>query len=64
MENCASEHFILGNDCLSIYGIDISSQKYWYFTIGDNKRQNFGFLNKKKITVIGNYEKIRECIKI
>ncbi|MBW0547484.1 hypothetical protein O181_087199 [Austropuccinia psidii MF-1] len=27
MDNCTSNHFILGNDYLSIYGIDISNQK-------------------------------------
>ncbi|MBW0463796.1 hypothetical protein O181_003511 [Austropuccinia psidii MF-1] len=27
MDNCISNHFILGNDYLSIYGIDISNQK-------------------------------------
>ncbi|MBW0569401.1 hypothetical protein O181_109116 [Austropuccinia psidii MF-1] len=55
MDNCTSNHFILGNDYLSIYGIDISNQKDRYFTIGDNKRQMFGFLNnKKQITVIKN----------
>ncbi|MBW0507506.1 hypothetical protein O181_047221 [Austropuccinia psidii MF-1] len=58
MDNCTSTHFILGNDYLSIYGIDISNQKDRYFTIGDNKRQKFGFLNnKKQIKVIKNKEK-------
>ncbi|MBW0562700.1 hypothetical protein O181_102415 [Austropuccinia psidii MF-1] len=61
MENCTSNHFILGNDYLSIYGIDISNQKDRYFTIGDNKRQTFVFLsNKKQITVIKNEEKCPE----
>ncbi|MBW0579682.1 hypothetical protein O181_119397 [Austropuccinia psidii MF-1] len=61
MDNCTSNHFILGNDYLSIYGIDISNQKDRYFTIGDNKRQKFGFLNnKKQITVIKNEEKSPE----
>ncbi|MBW0586405.1 hypothetical protein O181_126120, partial [Austropuccinia psidii MF-1] len=36
MDNCTSNHFILGNDYLSIYGIDISNQKDRYFTIGGN----------------------------
>ncbi|MBW0529182.1 hypothetical protein O181_068897 [Austropuccinia psidii MF-1] len=58
MDNCTSNHFILGNYYLSIYGIDISNQKDRYFTIGDNKRQKFGFLNnKRKITVVKNEEK-------
>ncbi|MBW0516213.1 hypothetical protein O181_055928 [Austropuccinia psidii MF-1] len=38
MDNCTSKHFILGNDYLTIYGIDIFNQKDRYFTIGDNKR--------------------------
>ncbi|MBW0587215.1 hypothetical protein O181_126930 [Austropuccinia psidii MF-1] len=61
MDNCTSNHFIHGNDYLSICGIDISNQRDRYFTIGDNKRQNFGFLNnKKQITVIKNEEKSAE----
>ncbi|MBW0460685.1 hypothetical protein O181_000400 [Austropuccinia psidii MF-1] len=52
MENYTSSHLILGNDYLSSYGIDISSQKYRYFTIGDDKRKKIGFLiNRKPITV-------------
>ncbi|MBW0514487.1 hypothetical protein O181_054202 [Austropuccinia psidii MF-1] len=55
MENCTSNHFILGNYYLSIYGIDISNQKDRYFTIGDHKRQKFGFFNnKQQITAITN----------
>ncbi|MBW0568699.1 hypothetical protein O181_108414 [Austropuccinia psidii MF-1] len=61
MDNLTSNHFILGNDYLSIYGIDISNQKDRYFTIGDNKRQKFGLFNDKKpITVIENEEKSPE----
>ncbi|MBW0591422.1 hypothetical protein O181_131137 [Austropuccinia psidii MF-1] len=61
MDNCTSNHFILGNDYLSIYGIDISNQKDRYFTIGDNKRKKFGFLNnKKQITYIKNADKSPE----
>ncbi|MBW0569724.1 hypothetical protein O181_109439 [Austropuccinia psidii MF-1] len=61
MDNCTSNHFILGNDYLSIYGIDISNQKYRYFTVGDNKRQKFGFLNnKKQIKDLKNEEKSPE----
>ncbi|MBW0518063.1 hypothetical protein O181_057778 [Austropuccinia psidii MF-1] len=48
MDNCTSNHFILGNAYMSIYGIEISNQKDRYFTIGDNKRQ---------ITVVKNEEK-------
>ncbi|MBW0543424.1 hypothetical protein O181_083139 [Austropuccinia psidii MF-1] len=61
MDNCTSNHFILGNDYFSVYGIDISNQKDRYFTIGDNKRQKFGFLNnKRQITVVKNEEKSPE----
>ncbi|MBW0551710.1 hypothetical protein O181_091425 [Austropuccinia psidii MF-1] len=53
--NYTSKHFKLGNDYLSIYGIDISNQKDRYFTIGDNKRQKFGFFkNKTQLTVVRN----------
>ncbi|MBW0501646.1 hypothetical protein O181_041361 [Austropuccinia psidii MF-1] len=53
MNNCTSQHFILGNDYLNIYGIDINTQKDRYFTIGENKRQKFSFpLEKREITVI------------
>ncbi|MBW0591538.1 hypothetical protein O181_131253 [Austropuccinia psidii MF-1] len=52
MENCSSTHFILGNDYLIIYGIDLHNNKDRYFTIGDNKRQRFAFLPfKRQITV-------------
>ncbi|MBW0557928.1 hypothetical protein O181_097643 [Austropuccinia psidii MF-1] len=61
MDNCTSNHFILGNDYFSIYGIDISSQKDRYFTIRDNKRQKFGFFNnKRKITAIKDEEQSLE----
>ncbi|MBW0502027.1 hypothetical protein O181_041742 [Austropuccinia psidii MF-1] len=52
MENCSSTHFILGNDYLIIYGIDLHDNKDRYFTIGDNKHQKFAFLPlKRQITV-------------
>ncbi|MBW0544336.1 hypothetical protein O181_084051 [Austropuccinia psidii MF-1] len=43
MNNCTSQHFILGNDYLNIYGIDINNHKDRYITIGENKRQKFAF---------------------
>ncbi|MBW0526081.1 hypothetical protein O181_065796 [Austropuccinia psidii MF-1] len=53
MNNCTSQHFILGNDYLNIYGIDINNHKDRYFTIGENERQKFSFpLDKREITVI------------
>ncbi|MBW0501042.1 hypothetical protein O181_040757 [Austropuccinia psidii MF-1] len=53
MNNCTSQHFILGNDYLNIYGIDINNHKDRYFTIGENKRQKFSFpLEKGGITLI------------
>ncbi|MBW0546422.1 hypothetical protein O181_086137 [Austropuccinia psidii MF-1] len=48
MDNCTSQHFILENDSLNIYGIDINSHKDRYFTIGENKRQKFAFSNMPK----------------
>ncbi|MBW0498542.1 hypothetical protein O181_038257 [Austropuccinia psidii MF-1] len=61
MDNCTSNRLILGNDYLSIYGIDISNQKDKYFTIGNNIRQKFGFFNnKRQIKVIKNEEKSPE----
>ncbi|MBW0554129.1 hypothetical protein O181_093844 [Austropuccinia psidii MF-1] len=53
MNNCTSQHFILGKDYLNIYGIDINNHKDRYFTIGENKRQKFAFPpEKREITVI------------
>ncbi|MBW0592119.1 hypothetical protein O181_131834, partial [Austropuccinia psidii MF-1] len=51
--NCTSQHFILENDYLNIYVIDINNHKDRYFTIGKNKRQKFAFPpEKREITVI------------
>ncbi|MBW0574252.1 hypothetical protein O181_113967 [Austropuccinia psidii MF-1] len=44
MESFSSTHFILGNDYLIVYGIDLHNNKDRYFTIGDNKHQKFAFL--------------------
>ncbi|MBW0591837.1 hypothetical protein O181_131552 [Austropuccinia psidii MF-1] len=53
MENCTYQHIILGNDDLNIYFIEINSNQDRYFTIGENKRQKFGFSNMpKQISVI------------
>ncbi|MBW0558354.1 hypothetical protein O181_098069 [Austropuccinia psidii MF-1] len=53
MNNCTSQHFILGNEYLNIYGIDINNHKDRYFTIGENKRQKFAFPpENREITVI------------
>ncbi|MBW0475003.1 hypothetical protein O181_014718 [Austropuccinia psidii MF-1] len=61
MDNCTNNQFILGNNSLSSYGIDISNQKDRYFTIGDNKRQKFGFLNnKEQMKVLKSEEKSPE----
>ncbi|MBW0578054.1 hypothetical protein O181_117769 [Austropuccinia psidii MF-1] len=52
MENCYSSHFILGNDYLIMYGIDLNNNKDRYFTVGDNKCQEFAFLPfKRQITI-------------
>ena len=55
MDNCTSQHIILGNDCLNIYGIDINNHKDRYFTIGENKRQIFAFSNMpKQISIVSS----------
>ncbi|MBW0524021.1 hypothetical protein O181_063736 [Austropuccinia psidii MF-1] len=53
MDNCTSQHIILGNDYFYIHGIDINNHKDRYFTIGENKRQKIAFYNMpKQISVI------------
>ncbi|MBW0568686.1 hypothetical protein O181_108401 [Austropuccinia psidii MF-1] len=55
MDNCKSQHIILGNDYLNIYGIDISNHKDRYFTIGENKKQKFAFSNMpKQISIVSS----------
>ncbi|MBW0519282.1 hypothetical protein O181_058997 [Austropuccinia psidii MF-1] len=55
MDNCTSQHTILGNDYLNIYGIDINNHKDRYFTIGENKRQKFAFFNiPKQISIVSS----------
>ncbi|MBW0588907.1 hypothetical protein O181_128622 [Austropuccinia psidii MF-1] len=67
LNNCTSQHFILGNDYLNIYGIDINNHKDRYLTIGENQRQKFAFpLKKREITVIKqvkNVNKEKPCVK-
>ncbi|MBW0472640.1 hypothetical protein O181_012355 [Austropuccinia psidii MF-1] len=55
MENCTSQHIILGNDYLNIYGIDMNNYKDRYLTIGENERQKFSFSNMpKQISVLSS----------
>ncbi|MBW0567457.1 hypothetical protein O181_107172 [Austropuccinia psidii MF-1] len=55
MDNCKSQHIILGNYYLNIYGIDINSHKDRYFTIRENKRQKFAFSNMyKQISIVSS----------
>ncbi|MBW0473885.1 hypothetical protein O181_013600 [Austropuccinia psidii MF-1] len=55
MDNCTSQHIILGNDYLNIYCIDVNNHKDRYRTIGDNKRQKFAFSNiPKQISVVSS----------
>ncbi|MBW0557571.1 hypothetical protein O181_097286 [Austropuccinia psidii MF-1] len=58
MDNCTSQHIILGNDYLNIYGIDINNHKDRYFTIGENKRQKFAFSNMPKQISLVSSKKI------
>ncbi|MBW0559068.1 hypothetical protein O181_098783 [Austropuccinia psidii MF-1] len=61
MNNCTSQHFILGNDYLNIHGIDINNHKDRYFTIGENKRKKFAFpLEKREITVIRQVKNVNK----
>ncbi|MBW0592291.1 hypothetical protein O181_132006 [Austropuccinia psidii MF-1] len=61
MNNCTSQHFILGNDYCNIYGININNHKYRYFTIGENKRQKFAFhKEKREITIIRQVKNVNK----
>ncbi|MBW0517447.1 hypothetical protein O181_057162 [Austropuccinia psidii MF-1] len=61
MNNCTSQHFILGNDYLNIYGIDINNHKDRYLTIGENKRQKFVFPpEKRENTVIREVKNVNK----
>ncbi|MBW0531726.1 hypothetical protein O181_071441 [Austropuccinia psidii MF-1] len=61
MNNCTSQHFILGNDYLNIYGIDINNHKDRYLTIGENKRQKFASPpEKREITVIRQVKNVNK----
>ncbi|MBW0591998.1 hypothetical protein O181_131713 [Austropuccinia psidii MF-1] len=48
MDDCTSQHIILGNDYLNTYGIDINNHKDRHCTIEDKKRQKFAFSNMPK----------------
>ncbi|MBW0467089.1 hypothetical protein O181_006804 [Austropuccinia psidii MF-1] len=51
MENCSSTHFILLNDYLILYGVDLHNNKDRYFTIGHNKCQKYAFFSfQRQIT--------------
>ncbi|MBW0544236.1 hypothetical protein O181_083951 [Austropuccinia psidii MF-1] len=57
MVTCTSQHIILGNDYLHIYGIEINNHKDRYFTFGENKRQKFSFYNiPKQILIVSSNE--------
>ncbi|MBW0539971.1 hypothetical protein O181_079686 [Austropuccinia psidii MF-1] len=43
MDKCTSQHIILGNEYLNIYGIDINNHKDRYCTIGETKDKNLLF---------------------
>ncbi|MBW0533648.1 hypothetical protein O181_073363 [Austropuccinia psidii MF-1] len=61
MNNCTSQDFILGNDYLNIYGIDVNNHKDRYFTIGENKRKRFSFpLENREITVIRQVKNVNK----
>ncbi|MBW0517914.1 hypothetical protein O181_057629 [Austropuccinia psidii MF-1] len=58
--NCTSQHFILGNDSLNIYGININNNKDRYYTIGENKRKKLASLEKREITVIRQVKNVNK----
>ncbi|MBW0528723.1 hypothetical protein O181_068438 [Austropuccinia psidii MF-1] len=61
MNNCTSQRFILGNEYLNIYGIDINNHKDRYITIGEKKRQKFAFPpEKREITVIRQVKNVNK----
>ncbi|MBW0508758.1 hypothetical protein O181_048473 [Austropuccinia psidii MF-1] len=63
MNNCTSQHFILGNYYLNIYDIDIKNHKERYLTIGDNKRQKLASpLEIREITVIRQVKNVNREI--
>ncbi|MBW0474650.1 hypothetical protein O181_014365 [Austropuccinia psidii MF-1] len=48
MSNCTSQHFILCNDYLNIYGSDMNNHQNRYLTIGENTRQKLSFPKEKR----------------
>ncbi|MBW0540427.1 hypothetical protein O181_080142 [Austropuccinia psidii MF-1] len=61
MNNCISQHFIIGNHYLNIYGVDINNHNGRYFTIGENKRQKFSLPQEnRKITIIRQVKNVNE----
>ncbi|MBW0516652.1 hypothetical protein O181_056367 [Austropuccinia psidii MF-1] len=61
MNNCTSQHFILVNYYLNIYGIYINNHKDRFFTIGENKRLKFAFPpEKREITVIRQIKNVNK----
>ncbi|MBW0540066.1 hypothetical protein O181_079781 [Austropuccinia psidii MF-1] len=53
MDNCTSQHIILGNYYLNLYGIDINNHKDRYFTIPENQSQIFAVSNmSKQISIV------------
>ncbi|MBW0575938.1 hypothetical protein O181_115653 [Austropuccinia psidii MF-1] len=58
---CTSQHFMIGNDFLNIYGIDINNHEDRYFTIGQHKRQIFVFPSEnREITVIRQVKNVHK----
>ncbi|MBW0492298.1 hypothetical protein O181_032013 [Austropuccinia psidii MF-1] len=61
INNCTSQHFILGNDNLNIYGIDINNHKDRYFNIGKNESQKFAFpQEQRERTVIRQLKNVKK----
>ncbi|MBW0543017.1 hypothetical protein O181_082732 [Austropuccinia psidii MF-1] len=55
IDNFTSQHIIVGDYYLNIYGININTHKDRYFPIGENKRQKFSFSNiPKQISIVSS----------
>ncbi|MBW0461989.1 hypothetical protein O181_001704 [Austropuccinia psidii MF-1] len=63
MNNCTSQHSILGNDYVEICGIENNNSKDRCFTIGDNERQKFALpIYKRGITFMKQVKNVGKDI--
>ncbi|MBW0544890.1 hypothetical protein O181_084605 [Austropuccinia psidii MF-1] len=61
MNNCTPQNYILGNDYLNIYGIDINNHKNRYFIIVENRIKKFAFpVERREITIIRQVKNVNK----